>query len=126
MSSPRSSRRSSAARFSPSMKLSLQALYHRKSLLIDAVIREMQRVWGEQSFDGKQEEYDWLLANYGITEEEDVRWQLILEDYFGELVADELEEDDDVLPILRNPQAANDFLAQLLSKYRSASTVYER
>ena len=36
--------------------------------LIDAIMREMERVWGETGFEGTTAEYTWLLAQYAITE----------------------------------------------------------
>ena len=56
-----------------------------RSELIDAVMGEMERVWGEAGFEGTVTEYHWLFAHYGITEEEDVQWQLVLEHNMGEL-----------------------------------------
>ena len=47
--------------------------------LIEAVLTEMHRVWGDEGFGGTFPEYEWLLANYGITEEEDVQWQFVLQ-----------------------------------------------
>jgi len=52
--------------------------------LIDAVLQEMERVWGAEGFGGEPIEYVWLESQYHVSEEEDVQWQLILEYAIGE------------------------------------------
>lgn len=56
--------------------------------LIDAVIVEMERVWRPSGFGGTFEEYAWLEAIYGIDEEDDNRWQSVL-DYWKDGRPDE-------------------------------------
>ncbi len=56
-----------------------------KNALIDAISREMSRVWGKDGLHGEPEEYRWLEKNYGISEGDDVWWQLTIQHHFGEL-----------------------------------------
>lgn len=43
----------------------------RKNELIEAIITEMDRLWGVDGFNGTTDEYEWLQQNYGISEEDD-------------------------------------------------------
>jgi hypothetical protein len=89
---------------------------------VGAILVEMQRVWGDEGHGGTIPEYEWLLFNYGITEEEDVRWQLVLE--YDELLSDEDQEDDEVMDFVLDEPAVLAFLTSLLQKYRSGSVTY--
>jgi len=91
--------------------------------LIDAVVAEMYKVWGEDGFDGTAAQYEWLLSNYGITEEEDVQWQLLLQHEMGDL-PDEDREDPEVIEFVKNEAAAVEFLGKLLRKYQNSSARY--
>ena len=91
--------------------------------LIDAVIAEMERVWGESGLHGEPEEYTWLETNYGITEEEDVKWQLALQYNYHDL-PDEDKEDEEVMSFLEDEKAVMDFLKSFLQKYKSNSLTY--
>ncbi len=91
--------------------------------LIDAVLEEMERVWGEDGFGGEADAYAWLLKTYGITEEEDVSWQLILQDSMDDLPEEELE-DAELIDFLEDEDAVVQFLQTLLAKYQSASEIY--
>ncbi|SFI36696.1 putative phosphothreonine lyase domain-containg protein [Nitrosomonas sp. Nm34] len=95
----------------------------RKTQLIDAIFVEWDRIWGSKGFDGTSSEYNWLQHNYGISEEDDVRWQLILEHDADEL-ADEDREDHELMKFLEDEHAVQQFLQQLLRCYRSASIAY--
>lgn len=96
-----------------------------KSELIGQTIDEMDRVWGEESLRGEPEEYDWLLANYNISEEEDVQWQLILQHHMGDLPVED-QEDEEVMLFLENEHAVIQFLQVYLSKYKNSSATYMR
>jgi hypothetical protein len=87
------------------------------SRLMDEIMTEMARVWGDH-FEGTIEDYEWLLANYGITEDEDVEWINICE-YYGEGISPDDEPSEDWLQTLRGEQAVRTILEQLLQKYRS-------
>ena len=67
--------------------------------------------------------YSWLLKTYGITEEEDIAWQLILQDSMDNLPEEELE-DDELMDFLEDEDAVTQFLQLFLAKYRSASEIY--
>ena len=73
--------------------------------IIDAITEEIRRIFGQRGFFGEEEEYDWLLACYSVTEDDDIRWQCILAD------------GDNTLDLDR-------FLARLLAKYRSNILTY--
>ena len=94
--------------------------------LVDAIVAEMDRVWGEPGFGGSSEEYAWLEENYGITEEDDVHWQFVLQ-YFvtHDLPEDDLA-DDEVMSFLDDFQAVEWFLSDLLDRYKSKNKVYPR
>lgn len=73
--------------------------------IIDAITEEIRRIFGQKGLLGEEEEYDWLLACYSVTEEDDIRWQCVL------------AEEDDAADLDR-------FLATLLMKYRSNVLTY--
>ncbi len=91
--------------------------------LITDIKKEMQRVWGSIKFNGDGDQYEWLNMNYGISEEDDVRWQLILEKNQGELDED---HDPENLAFLRDDIAIEAFLTRLLQKYRSNTIPYSQ
>lgn len=85
----------------------------------------MQRVWGDEGFGGTPPECAWLLANYGITEEEDVQWQLVLQ-YDMDDLPEEDWEDEEVMTFVENDMAVLPFLRMLLRKYRSGTAIFPR
>jgi hypothetical protein len=91
--------------------------------LIEAVVAEMERIWGKTVFDGTAAEYEWLLSSYGITEEEGVQWQLLLQ-YQMQDLSDEDREDPEVTDFVENKAAAVEFLVTLLRKYQNSSARY--
>lgn len=93
--------------------------------LIDGVLKEMDRVWGEDGLGGEPDEYAWLLKNYNITEEDDVQWQLILQYDMGDL-PDEDTEDEDLMIFLEDDCAVVQFLQEYLRKYKGSSAIYAR
>ena len=96
-----------------------------RAQLIDAVLEEMERVWGPEGFDGENAEYEWLEDHYAISEEDDVQWQLILQYNLGNLPEEDLD-DDDVMAFLEDNFAVVLFLEKLLRRYRSGSDTYLR
>ena len=84
---------------------------------------EMDRVWGEDGFDGSFDSYQWLQQNYGVSEEEDVLWQLILE-YDTDELSDEDREDQELMVFLEDKKTVREFLKSHLQKYRSSSSVF--
>ena len=93
--------------------------------LINAIFERMDAVWGEDGFDGEPQEYDWLLASYGISDEEDVMWMLILQHGMDDLESED-REDEELMAFLENEQAVDEFLAAFLLKYQSSDKVYPR
>lgn len=96
-----------------------------KPELIEAVMAEMSRVWGQEGLGGEKGEYEWLVQTYGITEEEDVQWQLILQDGMDDLPEEDLE-DEELMTFLADQPAVVAFLEAFLQKYRERSVVYPR
>ncbi|ODJ93162.1 hypothetical protein BB779_01200 [Pseudomonas viridiflava] len=99
-----------------------------KDELFAGVLVEIERVWGEPGFGGDFEAYDWLLENYGITEEDDNRWMDICAQDRGELehaLAD-LTKDQraEIEEFLANDARVTDFLKGLLQRYQSSGAVY--
>lgn len=95
----------------------------KKSQLVEEVLNEMSRVWGGDGFDGTAIEYEWLLRNFNIKEEEDVRWQLILQHESADLPAEELDNEE-VMRFLEDDEAVVNFLMVFLSKYKSSAEIY--
>lgn len=93
--------------------------------LLEAVLEEMQRVWGDEGLGGTVPEYEWLLAHYGITEEEDVQWQLVLQ-YDTDDLPEEDSEDEEVMAFVEDDKAVLAFLRMFLNKYRSGADTYPR
>lgn len=94
-----------------------------KSELIESVLKEMDRVWGEDGLGGQPDEYAWLLKKYNITEEDDVQWQLILQYDMNDL-PDEDKEDEELMDFLKDDHAVIQFLEKYLMKYKGSSAVY--
>jgi hypothetical protein len=97
-----------------------------ETALFDSIIEEMERIWGEPGFEGDDEEYEWLEANYGITEAEDVEWQFALQYFILHDLPEEDESDPEVMKFLNDYDAVRAFLNELLGKYRSGDKVYPR
>ena len=94
-----------------------------KAELIDAVLEEMERVWGEDGLGGEPDEYAWLLENCNISEEDDVQWQLVLQHSMNDL-PDEDMEDEELITFLEDDHAVIRFLQDFLSKYKSSPASY--
>lgn len=91
--------------------------------LIEAIDVEHGRIWGDDGFNGSSEEYEWLQCNYGIKEEDDVLWQLIIE-YDANILPEEELEDQELMVSLEDEEAVQKFLQHLLVCYKSASMTY--
>lgn len=96
-----------------------------RSQLIDAILDEEERVWGDEGPGGEPAEYAWLRKHYQISEEEDVQWQLVLQ-YEEDDLADEDLADDDLMDFLEDNLAVILFLEGLLRKYQSSTEIYPR
>jgi len=71
----------------------------------------------------RTEEYRWLEENYGISEEDDVWWQLTIQHHFGEL-PEEDRDDAEVMNFLSDDVRVEQFLRDLLRRYRSSTAIY--
>lgn len=99
-----------------------------KDELFDAVLAEMDRVWGESGFGGEFEAYEWLYDNYGITEQDDLHWQDIC-DHYGNTLSESLADLSDeviaeVIEFVQDNSRVERFLTNFLSQYRSSTAVY--
>lgn len=94
-----------------------------KNALIEAISREMIRVWGKGGLHGEPEEYRWLEENYGISEEDDVWWQLTIQHHFGDL-PEEDRNDAEVMQFLNDDARVEQFLRNLLQLYQSNIITY--
>lgn len=98
--------------------------------LIEAVMIEMERVWGEEGFGGEEVAYEWLYSHYGITMMDDLNWQFILEDSWGGLLAylaedgAPKEDDDEIIAFVEDDSRVEIFLADLLANYKSSDAIY--
>lgn len=99
-----------------------------KDELFDAVLVEMDRVWGEPGFGGEFEAYDWLLQHYDITVEDDNTWGDICAQYADDLPAAlaDLTQDErtEVLDFLADDARVTEFLTEFLSRYQSSDATY--
>jgi hypothetical protein len=87
--------------------------------LIDSILVEIWRVW-QGKFNGTEAEYQWLVNNYGISEEDDSRLVLILEQQEGK--SDRLaeyEDNSEVHAFLGDNVAITEFLTTMLRRYKS-------
>ncbi|PSR23282.1 MAG: hypothetical protein C7B47_15920 [Sulfobacillus thermosulfidooxidans] len=76
-------------------------------------------------FHGNPSDYEWLEKTFGISEVEDVRWQLIEEfHYFGHTAEEDDNHEDALRPWLEDDAAVCHFLEQLKRKYDSNDAVY--
>lgn len=96
-----------------------------RTQLIDAIFEEMQRVWGDEDRPAEPEDYAWLEKHYGISENDDISWQLIL-DYEADEMAEEDLADDEVMDFVEDNLGVILFLEGLLRKYQSGTAVYPR
>lgn len=99
-----------------------------RAWLIDAVVLEMERVWGSDGLQGEVAEYGWLLTHYEISEEDDNKWLNILQ--FALEGREDFVEDDnenaEILTFLEEDGAVVRFLLDILKRYRSCEAVYRR
>src|SRR5262249_40936552 len=94
--------------------------------LIGRILTEMQHVWGTRldRFEETPEQYVWLEEHYGITEEDDLRWQFTLLDSADGVTAADLEENKEMQEFLESPHRIVHQLNYLLQRYRSNTIAY--
>jgi len=98
----------------------------RREQLHDELVAEVLRVLPD--FDGNEDEYAWLLANYGVTEEDDVKWQNVMHWEAGtfEEYCDHYDEEEtsEWEAFLNDDAAVIAFLESMLARYRAGTAVY--
>lgn len=90
--------------------------------LIDKVVTEIQRIFPDD-IQGYPEEYQWLEENYGVTEEDDVKWIDII-NYSCEDYDDCNLDDEDNRAFLESDTAVCEYLTKLLQKYQGNTVSY--
>ncbi|CAN7782508.1 hypothetical protein LJR175_008222 [Variovorax sp. LjRoot175] len=101
----------------------------KRAELIGLVVTEIDRIFGSGGFDGEPGQYEWLLSNYGVSEFDDVQWQMICEwerGEFGEGMDYTEEELAEREGFLADEPAVIAFLEELLIRYRSGATSFPR
>lgn len=91
--------------------------------LIKEVTEQMRRIWGPEGLKGESDEYQWIQTSCGITEGDDVRWQIIVEHEEGNNLGD---WDDDDRTFLIDDEAVVRFLEDLRQKYKSSTSAFRR
>ena len=99
--------------------------------LLDALVDEIIRIWGDDGFTGDHEQYNWLLQHYGVTEEEDNTYLDILEyredsgfTPLSSFYTLNPEEQRKIMSFVNDDAAVCKFLAILLDKYKSNSICF--
>jgi hypothetical protein len=94
--------------------------------LMQTIVAEVMRVWPEDSFEGTDDQYAWLYEHYGITEQDDVKWQCALADWMDEDPDLDLTDpaDRELMTFLTDEGAMQSFLVQLREQYRRGSAVW--
>ncbi len=96
-----------------------------RKTLIRAVLLETDRVWGEDGFGGEPDEYAWLAVTLGITYDQDVQWQLIL-DHACDCLEDDDLKDEKLMLFLAHDVAVMRFLNIFLEMYQRSSAIFPR
>jgi hypothetical protein len=94
--------------------------------LMQLIVDELQRVWPGERFEGTDDQYAWLYAHYGITEQDDVKWQSALAAWMDEDPDLDLADpaDRELMAFLSDEEAMQSFLVQLREQYRRGSAVW--
>jgi hypothetical protein len=94
--------------------------------LMQTIVDELQRVWPGDSFEGTDDQYAWLYEHYGVTEQDDVKWQCALAAWMDE--DPDLDRADpadrELLAFLSDEEAMQSFLVQLRQQYRRGNAVW--
>ena len=94
--------------------------------LMQTIVTELTRVWPGDCFEGTDDQYTWLYEHYGITEDDDVKWQCALADWMDE--DPDLDRTDpadrELMAFLADERAMQAFLFRLREKYHQGSAVW--
>jgi len=94
--------------------------------LMQTIVAEVMRVWPEDSFEGTDDQYAWLYEHYGITEQDDVKWQCALAAWMDE--DPDLDRanpaDRELLAFLSDEEVMQSFLVPLRERYRRGNAVW--
>ena len=94
-----------------------------RAQLIREVIEQITRVWGPEGFDSDTGGYEWLQTYCGVTEADDVRWQIVVEHSVGD---DQEDWEDEDHVFLADDKAVSQFLEDMLQKYKNSPSTYPR
>jgi hypothetical protein len=94
--------------------------------LMQTIVAEVQRVWPGDCFEGANDQYAWLYERYGITEQDDVKWQCALAGWMDE--DPDLDRADpadrELIVFLSDEEVMQSFLVQLRQQYRRGDGVW--
>ena len=94
--------------------------------LMQTIVDELQRIWPGDCFEGANDQYAWLYEHYGISEQDDVKWQCALSAWMDEDPDLELADpaDRELIAFLSDEEAMQSFLAQLREQYHRGNAVW--
>lgn len=94
--------------------------------LMQSIVAELTRIWPGDCFEGTDDQYTWLYEHYGITEEDDEKWQCALADWMDEDPDLDLTDpaDRELMAFLADERAMQPFLLRLREQYRHGSAVW--
>lgn len=94
--------------------------------LMQTIVAELTRIWPGDSFEGTDDQYAWLYEQYGITEQDDVKWQCALAEWMDEDSDLDLADpaDQELMTFLTDERAMQSFLVHLREQYSSGNAVW--
>ena len=100
--------------------------------MVDHIVDRILEIFGPEGMEGTTEEYVWLEANYGVTEEDDNKWLDILGHYEGSpheqpswaTLTD--EERQEVMAFVTDQELHLPFLFNLARRYDAGKSRYRK
>src|SRR5258708_16303372 len=93
--------------------------------LMQTIVAELTRVGPGDCFEGTDDQYTWLYEHYGITEDDDLKWQCALADWMDE--DPDLDRTDpadrELIAFLADERAMQSFLFRLRAQHHQGSAV---
>lgn len=102
--------------------------------LLDRIRDRLDVIWGVNGNPNTKEERDWLLAIYGVSDEEETYWYDLEQYYLEEeenrqqfLTYEAIPEDEraEMIQEMHDQDKLNRFLTSLLAKYEAKDVVYD-
>lgn len=100
--------------------------------LMRHITKRILDIFGPEGLEGTFEEYEWLMENYSVSEEDDVKWVDLLHYYNGDLdenpsiatLSD--EERAEVMRFVSDKEAHLPFLFEIVHKYDASRKRFPR